>query len=1162
MRTSLLSRDGRPQARACGRTVFLAFLVPIVPALLLSLAGCDGNNGGSNVGVQPEPAPVLGPRGSSTIVRTADDRKLLVVNPDADTLSIFELVQQQPVKDCEIAVGADPRSVAVTASGTKAYVANAASGTVSVITLGNDSRVVDTIAVGTEPRAVLIDDGDERVFVANSGSGTISVIDTATDTVEATLTIDAAIGREPRALAYKNDDSGERLFAALFFAELRPGKTGLDQQQDDSQEGRIAVFDATSLQPIGHVALAPMPVTGFRSNGSVLDRVGTTNGEGGTDAPDPANPAVAAFDTPAYPNQLASIGIHPQNGKAYVVSTGASPNGPFAFNVNAQGLVSVFDVATRLEVTGDASNVVHRKAPLNLNQGLRQDTATTPVLFQTNPVAIAWTPDGSEAWIAVQQSDLIVRMKVDAAGLPTIEAPVLAGGASITRIDLQAVPAALLQGKAPIGLAIDGAGRRAFVHNFVSRSISVIDLLANEIVATTATTPQPAPGTPEAVSQLGAELFFGGRGPQGRMSSESWGSCIVCHPLGLSDGVTWAFDAGPRQTIALDGMFNRFHGSDQRILNWSAVRDENQDFELNTRGVFGGVGLIDDDRLVFTAGGVPASGAVDTAAVLQYQQARNQVGTGNDLAAGATLPALVAARRDFGMATLSDGRIVIAGGRSGPGQGNLIAANDAVLLFDPRSNTIAVRSTTGFTLRHSFGLASADTVAGPRIYAVGGYDSTLAGALPVALVQEYDPALDRWRNVASLPVPVAEFGIASNGPLNAGEPATEVNVLCGNTASEAAPAVTGALRRFTPDPFGPGTWRTLAFTFTARRNLGAAAVVRGVFPNHVFAIGGRDAQGNALGLVEAFAATTSQATPTDPAAGVAILTNLPVRRHSFAIGTSGNRIYVIGGVDENSLDAATVFELNPGANPAGGTPGAPGTPSGVWTAKANLPAALRSAQASTPPPVANFLPARSAGRDPRQDAIAEWIRRVVRTPIAPGKDASPASVQEGRDLFGQSDLTVVGMSCASCHGGAKWTRSTVAYAAPPSADLAHGTELVVGAELRRTPAQPSVLFDVGTFVPFTAGRLLESRPNPADVGQRVNALGGNGFNIPSLLGIASSAPYLHHGTARTLEEVLDGSQDGNGNSPLRSVHRVGSAAQRQALVVFLRTIDAETAIFP
>ena len=54
------------------------------------------------------------------------------------------------------------------------------------------------------------------------------------------------------------------------------------------------------------------------------------------------------------------------------------------------------------------------------------------------------------------------------------------------------------------------------------------------------------------------------------------------------------FDAGPRQTVNLDGMFDakKKRTVPQRALNWSAVRDENHDFELNTRGVFGGRGLI------------------------------------------------------------------------------------------------------------------------------------------------------------------------------------------------------------------------------------------------------------------------------------------------------------------------------------------------------------------------------------------------------------------------------------------------------------------------------------------------------------------------------------------------------------------------------------------
>src|SRR6185503_5989966 len=141
-----------------------------------------------------------------------------------------------------------------------------------------------------------------------------------------------------------------------------------------------------------------------------------------------------------------------------------------------------------------------------------------------------------------------------------------------------------------------------------------------------------------------------GRGPQGRMSSESWGACIVCHPNGRSDNVTWMFDAGPRQTIPLDGMFNKSDPVDQRILNWSAVRDENHDFELNTRGVFGGRGLIDDDRLFFAIGGTGGATPTDSDDIEQFQQVAGSVGTTNDLASGATLPTVIFARRDFATA--------------------------------------------------------------------------------------------------------------------------------------------------------------------------------------------------------------------------------------------------------------------------------------------------------------------------------------------------------------------------------------------------------------------------------------------------------------------------------------------------------------------------------
>src|SRR5881397_4028045 len=104
------------------------------------------------------------------------------------------------------------------------------------------------------------------------------------------------------------------------------------------------------------------------------------------------------------------------------------------------------------------------------------------------------------------------------------------------------------------------------------------------------------------------------------------------------------FDAGPRQTISLDGTFNKFTPHDQRILNWSGVRDENQDFELNTRGVFGGRGLIDDDRLFLAVGGASGATPTDTARIEQFQNFTGAVTTTNDLAGDAALPFLLGAR--------------------------------------------------------------------------------------------------------------------------------------------------------------------------------------------------------------------------------------------------------------------------------------------------------------------------------------------------------------------------------------------------------------------------------------------------------------------------------------------------------------------------------------
>jgi hypothetical protein len=82
---------------------------------------------------------------------------------------------------------------------------------------------------------------------------------------------------------------------------------------------------------------------------------------------------------------------------------------------------------------------------------------------------------------------------------------------------------------------------------------------------------------------------------KGKMSKDAWSSCGSCHPDGLADGATWSFGTGPRQTLPLDGMFSKQNPADQKLLNWSAVRGSNTDFNANSRATQGGCGFASDD---------------------------------------------------------------------------------------------------------------------------------------------------------------------------------------------------------------------------------------------------------------------------------------------------------------------------------------------------------------------------------------------------------------------------------------------------------------------------------------------------------------------------------------------------------------------------------------
>ncbi|MCB9680194.1 MAG: Ig-like domain-containing protein [Alphaproteobacteria bacterium] len=148
---------------------------------------------------------------------------------------------------------------------------------------------------------------------------------------------------------------------------------------------------------------------------------------------------------------------------------------------------------------------------------------------------------------------------------------------------------------------------------------------------------------------------------------------------------------------------------------------------------------------------------------------------------------------------------------------------------------------------------------------------------------------------------------------------------------------------------------------------------------------------------------------------------------------------------------------------------------------------------------ADPLGAPKAGLSDDLDALAAYVTSLDRFPRSPYRNADGSLTDDalrGRRLLERLD-------CLTCHGG------------PTLTDSADGTR-----------------HDVGSAGPGSGGR-------------RGGAL--DGFDTPTLLGLHATAPYLHDGSAATLEEVL--ALPGHGDA------QALSARQTRQLVALLLQLE-------
>lgn len=565
---------------------------------------------------------------SSPIAITAHNKFVWSVNPDNNSVSVFLVAKDANKKIAEIPVGKEPWCVAIQQhrrkhdsdrgpkkdddDDVKVFVTNMVSGTVSVI----DSRwhkVVDTIRVGREPFGCALTPDGEKLYVTNQSSESVSVIDADRDYVIKTIRY---AGTKPHGIAITAD--GKKVYVTQLLSEQPANgeKRPLTQTEgaDDGRVGRVTVIDGRTNNVINTVILNPLPNVGdaFKSDGNTLARQPLST------------PPVFDNVTGAFPNLLESVIV--RGNLAYVSGTCSSPNGPFRFNVNVQSCLSIIDTTRDAEAFGAGTT-------LNMNVGVNFE-AVGVKLFNTNPFAVDFKHSAAEGFVALGATDRLLRVTLGGDGKPTINPPAGAGDqGNIIRIPLKDPheiqlpdPDDVIGGMNPRGLVINAKDTRAYVMDFVSRDVAVVDISGDdpakyETMARIQSSSLPAAGTVDATVQRGKQLFNSAIGPvgdqpnsvrpAGRLSDTGWGTCYSCHVNGLVDSVTWMFPDGPRQSISMQSTFTladvdivngkpKLPESHQRVLNWSAVRDEVQDFTRNIRAVSGGGGLIR-----FDANGMP-----------------------------------------------------------------------------------------------------------------------------------------------------------------------------------------------------------------------------------------------------------------------------------------------------------------------------------------------------------------------------------------------------------------------------------------------------------------------------------------------------------------------------------------------------------------------------
>jgi len=555
------------------------------------------DGGGVDLGPRdagPPPMARVLPTNGSALVLSSDDTIAVAANREANTIGVFSVTSGATptvVRTADLAVvNGEPWAAVIGNDDDTAYVILRRSREVVRVNdlHGTPSLALLRGATGSEPTGLAISPTGRQLYVACWAEGTITILDTATMGTVGTIDLNAALVAtgtlgatataraglaHPRAIVVTNDgdtdDGDETIYATEYYGQARTDALPTDDSRFDvAKQGLVYRVAVAAPMAVTTIALSPV------SNTTFADSLGNTTG--------------------CFPNQLQTAAI--DSGRLYVSGLCASPRGPTGpvlnpdatllnpANFKTQVHTTIFAVDLTTDAELPAQRVVLTAAfqARYTAMGVADDGTRRVPLIATD---LAFVPGGRVAYLTAYGSDAVFRVVYAADGA-------LSEVGSSANHFINLAPAGMPAGRLPLGIAIArGVTPQAFVLNETTRNISFVSLGSQSVIGAVESTPLPVADSAAAHRLEGRRLFVTGLG-RWSFKGQAWNSCESCHGDGLTDGVTWYFARGPRQSISLDGSYDSDDATQRRLYNWSAIFDETHDFELNTRGNSGGVGAV------------------------------------------------------------------------------------------------------------------------------------------------------------------------------------------------------------------------------------------------------------------------------------------------------------------------------------------------------------------------------------------------------------------------------------------------------------------------------------------------------------------------------------------------------------------------------------------